>query len=190
MKIETNDGPIKDLADIANIPLIPGPEEVGIPGICESTLDGIGEPEVKVRPSLDVAIENLANLTKHVAPFCGRLRSWDTRLLTGEMEVRFKGAVEDLAASFVRLTDQLTALRSVGFVAKTTPMSRMRSKLQLGSKVRIDSKNLSAGGWETMFTAEQLNSLEVERLTGKHAFLKAGDGTSIGAVKLTCIELA
>ena len=127
MKIQTQDQVISDPSKVAELPLVPAPgeastelpkmsadvAEVGIPGVCESTLDGIGEPAQSGRPSLDVAIENLANLTKHVSPFCGRLRAWDTRDLPSDLSVRFQGSVEDLAAAFVRLGDQLTAMRAV-----------------------------------------------------------------------------
>ena len=188
MKIETPQGPIEDLAAIASMPLIPGPEEVGIPGICEPTLDGVGEPEAKGRPSLEVAIENLANLTKHVAPFCGRLRAWDLRELPGDIAIRFQGSVEDLASAFVRLTDQLTSLKAMGFVAKSTPISRLRAKLQVGGRVKLTEK--ARPEFEQLFTPEQLDSLEVAQLRAQHAFLVCRDGTSLGAVKLSCIEPA
>lgn len=161
--------------------------EAGIPGVCEPTLNGIGEPAQSTRPSLDVAIENLANLTKHVEPFVGRLRAWDTSKLTSEVALKFTGSVEDLAAAFVRLNDQLTALKAMGYVAKTTPISRLRAKLQVGSKVKLTTK--AHEEFSQLFDDTVLGILEVAQLRGQHAFLKSSDGTALGAVKLSCIEL-
>jgi len=202
MKIQTQDQVISDPSKVAELPLVPAPgeastelpkmsadvAEVGIPGVCESTLDGIGEPAQSGRPSLDVAIENLANLTKHVSPFCGRLRAWDTRDLPSDLSVRFQGSVEDLAAAFVRLGDQLTAMRAMGFVAKTTPISRLRAKLQVGQQVNLTGKAFE--DFSQAYSSDQLSSLHITKLLREHAVLATKDDLPLGLVKLSCIELA
>lgn len=197
MKIQTETELTSDIAKVAQLPLVPAPGEASteLPvmtdeRIAEAIADAnevVQVSDVPTRPSLDVAIENLANLTKHVEPFVGRLRAWDTSKLTPEVALKFTGSVEDLAAAFVRLNDQLTALRAMGYVAKTTPISRLRAKLQVGSKVTLTTKAYEE--FSQLFDDTVLGSLEVAQLRGQHAFLKAGDGTALGAVKLSCIEL-
>ena len=190
MEIETPEGIVTKSSDIPDLPIIPPPQapaEVGIPGVCEPTLDGVGEPDKDTRPSLDVALENLAHLAARVAPLCGRLRSWDIRALDAGIATRFQGSVADLEDAFVRMSDQLVAMRAMGYVAKTTPITRLRAKLSPGVPVRLTSKALVE--FAGAFGQEQLDSITVARTTATHALLSCSDGTNLGLVKLSCIEL-
>jgi hypothetical protein len=161
--------------------------EHGIPGVCEPTLDGIGETAKDGRPSLEVALENLTHIIERVNPFVGRLRAWDLRGLDSELSIRFQGSVEDLAASCARLNDQLVIMNAMGFVAKTTPATRLRAKLAPGCPVRLTGKALTE--FSELFTPDQLASIHCLRTTPTSAFLATKDGTQLGLVKLSCIEV-
>lgn len=140
------------------------------------------------RPSVDVAIDSHTNLgMTRLTPFIVRLRTWDLRKLDAEKRIQFTGAVADLEAAFERLGRELSRLQASGFVAKTTQATRIAARLEPGARVHLrDDKRLE---FAALYSKEQLDSLEVSKVVGAHAFVVAGDGTSLGAVKIIHLEL-
>ena len=179
MRIETPAGPTTDLSTIASLPDVPAPGE-------STETPSAPSVDVPARPSLDVALENLAHIADRVIPFAGRMRAWDLRALPGEMAIAFQGATDDLVNACARMNDQLMLMRAYGFVAKTTPITRLRAKLQVGQNVKLTEK--ARAEFAQVFSEEQLDALHVVTLRPQHAFLAAKDGTSLGLVKLSCIE--
>jgi hypothetical protein len=172
MKIETPAGKDQDLSKVADLPDVPGPDTAG------------KAPDQ--RPSVDVAIEVLGHLAERAEPLLGRLRSWDLRGLDSKMSVAFQGSVDDVQNAFRRLSDQLLALQAIGFVAKTTPTTRLRASLHVGKQVKLTTNARSE--LSQVYTTEQLDSLRIDKILPKHVVLSASDGTSIGMVKLAFID--
>jgi ethanolamine utilization microcompartment shell protein EutS len=80
----------------------------------------------------------------------------------------------------------LSLLLAQGFVAKTTPTTRLASKLVPGARVRL--VEAKAREYAQLFSKEQLDALEVapgaKSVTATHAKVIAGDGETVGCFKL------
>ena len=134
------------------------------------------------RPSLEVETDVHHNLLPRIEAHLGRMRAWDLRKLTTEQRAAFTGAMDDLEADWMALTAALALLCEAGFVAKTTPVTRLASKLTHGSRVslRDDQRAIFA----QLYSAEQLDSLSVVKVTDTHVQLMADDGSNVGLVKI------
>jgi len=134
------------------------------------------------RPSLEVETEVHANLKPRVLAHVSRMKAWDLRKLGLVMVTSFSGAIEDLRCAVERVELELVKLALDGFVAKTTPVTRIAAKLQRGAKVtlREDQRAIFA----KVYSDEQLDSLSVVRVTDTHVQLMAEDGSNLGLVKL------
>jgi hypothetical protein len=134
------------------------------------------------RPSLAVETDVNRNLRPRLMAHIGRMRAWDLRELPVDDAQEFTGALSTLASTFTLLERCLDKLALRGFVAKTTPVTRIAAKLYQGSRVSLREDKLAE--FSTVYTQEQLEGLTVGRLTPTHAQLLTSDGESIGLVKL------
>lgn len=142
--------------------------------------------DVPSRPSVEVAIDTLSHLSDRIGALLGRIKAWDLRALPDEIALRFSGAVSDVDIDVQRLGAQLVALQAMGFEAKTTPTTRLLAKLCVNSKVKLTEK--AHKEFLTAFKPEQLEDLQVTHIGARHVFITSGTGTSLGLVKLSCIE--
>ena len=141
--------------------------------------------------TLDHRIEVHNNLRPRIQQHVDTMGTWDTRKLPSAQRVQVSGALADLVAAYDRVGFILSVLREGRFVAKTTKVTRMASKLVPGARVKlVDTKRQE---YTQLFTREQLDSLEVahgqKSVTATHAKVVAGDGETVGVFKLTQLEL-
>lgn len=161
----------------------------GFCNVCQPPLPRVTENSAPmvVRPSLNVETEVNRNLRPRLVAHLGRMRAWDLRSLPVEDQGSFSGALLNLDVSFAQVERWLDKLASSGFVAKTTPVTRIASKLDRGTPVSLRDDKLAE--FASVYTAEQLGSLSVGRITPTHVQLFTGDGESIGLVKIIHVEL-
>ena len=134
------------------------------------------------RPSLEVETEVHDNLRPRIEAHLTRMRAWDMRKLAPAIEQQFRAALVGVDLAWVNLADALNALHGAGFVAKTTPVTRIASKLAIGTRVSMrEDKRVE---FLSLYSEEQLAYLEVQKVGPQHAVVIAGDGTSLGPVKL------
>ena len=74
------------------------------------------------------------------------------------------------------------SMRVSNFIAKTTPVTRLASKLSHGSKVSLRDDQRAV--YAKLYSAEQLDSLSVVKVTDTHVQLMADDGSNVGLVKI------
>jgi hypothetical protein len=150
-------------------------------------IKAMGTVSTPPRPSLDCEMEVHDNLSQRIHAHVNRMLAWDTRKLDIERRVSFVGAASDLKAACTRVARELLALKSAGFIAKTTPATRILSKLEVGARVLL--KPAQCDVFAEAYSREQLSSLRVVRVAGNHVQLEASDGTGLGLVKLCHIAL-
>jgi hypothetical protein len=146
-------------------------------------------PSVSVppRPSLEVETEVNRRLKPRILAHVARMKAWDLRKLSIEDRATVSCSLDALASCFARVEDALAMLAKAGFVAKTTPVTRIAAKLEFRTKVtlRADQRETFA----QIYTDEQLDSLSVTKTTDTHVQLMAADGSNIGLVKLIHVEI-
>jgi hypothetical protein len=137
---------------------------------------------VPPRPSLEVETEVHDNLRPRIEAHLGRMRAWDLRKIRREQEQQVRAAIVGVDLAWTNLADALNMLHGEGFVAKTTPVTRMASKLTHGAKVsmRDDQRAIFA----KVYTKEQLDTLFVAKVYDTHVQLMADDGSNLGLVKI------
>ena len=139
-------------------------------------------PKAEQRPSLEVETEVHDNLRPRIEAHLGRMRAWDLRSLPIGDRGEFILRMGQLETSFTALGEWLETLRVSNFVAKTTPTTRIASKLTHGTKVSLrDDKRAE---FAQVYSAEQLDSLSVVKTTDTHVQLMAEDGSNIGLVRI------
>ena len=97
-------------------------------------------PAQEGRPSLEVAIETHRNLQKRVEALCLRLAGWSVPgggLLIQGFEGAFHREVMEARLAMRKLGQWLDGLQTAGFVAKSTPKSRMEARLSMGAPIRL-----------------------------------------------------
>jgi hypothetical protein len=187
MKIQNSQGKSMSLEEVANLPV---PKAEGDGDTAEEML--VIEPSatsvaVPARPSLLVEMDVNSNLKPRILAHVGRMRAWDLRKLDIEMRARFSASLDVLAESFGALEDCLMALAQLGFEAKTTPATRIASKLAVGTPVTLRADIRAT--FAPIYTDEQLDSLTVVRTTDTHVQLMAGDSSNIGLVRIIHVDL-
>ena len=140
----------------------------------------VGKPDS--RPSLEVETEVHDNLRPRIEAHLGRMRAWDMRKLDIGVRGYFLLCMGQLETSFAAVGNWLETMRVSNFVAKTTPVTRLASKLSIGAKVslRDDQRAIFA----QLYSAEQLDSLSVAKATDTHVQLMVEDGSNIGLVRI------
>ena len=132
--------------------------------------------------TLDHRIEVHNNLRPRIQQHVDTMGTWDTRKLPNAQRIQVSGALADLVAAYDRVGFVLSLLRVGRFVAKTTPTTRIASKLTHGTKVTLrDDKRAE---FAQVYSDEQLNSLAVVKTTDTHVQLMAEDGSNIGLVRI------
>jgi hypothetical protein len=141
------------------------------------------EPEKPdARPSLEVAIGSHASITTgRLAPYITRLRSWNLRKLSPERRKRFRSIVTELELAWDNLRQELQTLAAEGFVAKTSPSTRLAATLRVGDAVELDESQLAL--FSEVYSPEELADLKVDAITDTHAVV-SGPLRSLGPVKL------
>jgi hypothetical protein len=144
-------------------------------------------PKPEHRPSLEVETEVHDNLAPRIEAHLARMRAWDMRKLEPVLEQQFRSAMVGVGVAWASLGTALGELMVAGFVAKTTPVTRLASKLSIGAKVslRDDQREIFA----KVYSDEQLGSLSVVKVTDTHVQLMAEDGSNLGLVKIIYITL-
>jgi hypothetical protein len=134
------------------------------------------------RPSLEVETEVHVNLLPRIEAHLARMRAWDLRKLSQETRQKLIAAMDTLANSTSEISTLLDYMRTTGFVAKTTPVTRLASKLFVGARVslRDDQREIFA----KVYSEEQLDSLSVVKVTDTHVQLMAEDGSNLGLVRI------
>jgi hypothetical protein len=142
---------------------------------------------VPPRPSLEVETDVYYNLNPRIDAHLARMRAWDYRKLSDDDRIRHVTAMYDMILAWKRIGESLIHLRASGFVAKTTPFTRIAAKLQHGAKVslREDQRAIFA----KVYSDEQLDSLSVVKVTDTHVQLMAEDGSNLGLVKLIHVSV-
>lgn len=160
--------------------------------VCQPPLPLVIEPSapsvyVPPRPSLEVETEVNRHLKPRILAHVARMKAWDLRKLSVEDRATVSCSLDALAGCFVRVEDALAMLAKAGFVAKTTPVTRIAAKLEFGTKVtlRADQRETFA----QIYTDEQIDSLSVVKTTDTHVQLMASDGSNVGLVKLIHVEI-
>ena len=138
-------------------------------------------PKVEQRPSLEVETEVHSNLIPRIEAHLARMRAWDLRKAASS-GCPLRDAIASVEHSWSELSNELALLRADGFVAKTTPVTRIAARLQRGAKVslREDQRAIFA----KVYSDEQLDSLSVVKVTDTHVQLMAEDGSNLGLVRL------
>jgi hypothetical protein len=185
MKIQNSRGETMTMDELANMPV---PEADGPPVTPaeDEAMETLATAPMVARPSLEVETEVNENLMPRVLSHVGRMRAWDLRSLTPDMRLSFTGAVEDLAAAFARLQDELGKLAAFGFVAKTTPVTRLRAVLTAGTKVNLRADKRAE--FSEVYPAEVLDNLTVGAVGATHALVVSGE-RELGPVKLIHLEV-
>jgi hypothetical protein len=140
------------------------------------------------RPSLDVAIETLGHLRPRIEKLCERIAGWDRRNMDGaELRAAFGATVAKWEAATEELTVALELLNNRGFVAKTTAKSRKLAQLRKpGTKVVLDAP--MAHAFSMLYSAEEIEGLEVVKLVGPLVLLKTG-AREVGLVDVIKVEV-
>jgi predicted amidophosphoribosyltransferase len=155
--------------------------------IAEKARAEVAATKAEARPSLEVETEVHQNLKPRMHAHVGRMRAWDLRKLPLEARNEFACALDAFALGQSRLETALSKLFAEGFVAKTTPATRLASKLEPGAHVAM--RDDVRATFATVYTDEQLDSLTVVRTTDTHVLLQAGDSSNIGLVKIIHVEV-
>jgi hypothetical protein len=142
---------------------------------------------VPPRPSLEVEMEVHQNMKPRIHAHVGRMRAWDLRKLPLEVRNEFTCALDAFGAGQERLEIAMAKLFTDGFVAKTTPATRIAAKLEPGARVTLRADQRAT--FAAIYTDEQLDSLSVVRTTDTHVLLQADDSSSIGLVKIIHVEI-
>ncbi|HEY5955774.1 MAG TPA: hypothetical protein VIV60_04440 [Polyangiaceae bacterium] len=159
----------------------------GFCNICQPPLPKVlEEPKPEPRPSLEVETEVNCNLKPRIMAHVGRMRAWDLRKLEAPAQASFRAAIDELSTAADKVEFELVKLKLAGFVAKTTPVTRIAAKLARGTQV--DLREDQRATFSMVYTEEQLNSLSVVQATDSHVLLAAADGTNIGLVKIIHVE--
>ena len=134
------------------------------------------------RQSLEVAISSHASITTgRLGPYIIRLRSWNLRKLSPERRKRFRGVVTDVELAWDNLRQELQALAAEGFVAKTSPSTRLAATLRPGDAVSLGDSQKAM--FAEVYSQEELDNLKVDAVTDTHAVV-SGPLRSLGPVKL------
>lgn len=112
-----------------------------------------GSPQA--RPTLDVAIETHRNLRKRVEALCGRLMAWDTKGLAADLH----GCAEVMVDNCRAMGYMLAEAQRTGFVAKTTPKSRIEARLASHQPVKLREDVRAI--WKAYYSEEELDQVEV-----------------------------
>jgi hypothetical protein len=184
MKIQNSQGKSMSLEEVANLPVPKAKKDVTSPMVMEPSAPSVAVP---ARPSLEVEIEVHQNLKPRIFAHVGRMRAWDLRKLDPSMAGRFSAALAGLGDASFQLEDMLRQLVQLGFEAKTTPATRIASKLAVGTPVTLRADIRAT--FAPIYTDEQLDSLTVVRTTDTHVQLMAGDSSNIGLVRIIHVDL-
>jgi hypothetical protein len=134
------------------------------------------------RPSLEVAIGSHSSITTgRLAPYITRLRSWNLRKLSPERRKQFRNVVTELELAWDNLRQELQTLAAEGFVAKTSPSTRLAATLRPGDSVALDDSQMAL--FAEVYSPEELDNLKVDAITDTHAVV-SGPLRSLGPVKL------
>ena len=134
MKIQNSHGKTISKEEVASLP---------VEGDGDSADENLAKAEAELpekpgqRPSLEVESEVHANLWKRILAHLGRMRAWDLRKAGDMYAGEFRDAIQSLEEEWKRVTNCLDALSLIGFVAKTTPVTRIASKLTFGALVDL-----------------------------------------------------
>jgi hypothetical protein len=139
------------------------------------------------RPSLEVETEVHDNLRPRIDAHLGRMRAWDLRKLDIGYQSRFRDAIDRSEAAFKDIGSTLAMLSREGFVAKTTPVTRLASKLTQGARVSLRDDQLAI--FAKVYTEEQLDTLFVAKVSDTHVQLMADDGSNLGLVRIIHVVL-
>jgi len=179
MRILGPDNTHLTLDEVAKLPEVPAPREPG-----EQASQRTGEelqPDVLVRPSLDVAIDSHKSISQRIHPFLLRLRSWSLKKLSPQERLRFVGVVEDMEAAWSAVLCELDTLKKAGFVAKTTQNTRLAASLRPGDPISL-SPELHVD-FRQLYNEDELANLKVVRVTSTHAIV-TGQARELGPIKL------
>ena len=179
MKVQTSQGEIP-IAEVANLP-VPEAAQEALDKMEASRMGyDVGKPDS--RPSLEVETEVHDNLRPRIEAHLGRMRAWDLRKLPVEQRGEFLICMGQLETAFSAVGNWLETMRVSNFIAKTTPVTRLASKLSHGSKVSLRDDQRAV--YAKLYSAEQLDSLSVVKVTDTHVQLMADDGSNVGLVKI------
>ena len=139
------------------------------------------------RPSLDVAIETLGHLYPRIEKLCERMWAWDKRELGAELRAALEGVIAKWETATDVLMAGLLTVNAKGYVAKTTDKTRKLATMRKpGTKVKLDPALVM--DYAEMYSAEELDSLEVVRTVGSKVFLKTG-AREVGLVDVGKVEV-
>jgi len=174
MKVMTASQGEIPIAEVANLPV---PEAAS-----DHDEFATSNKDTTSRPSLEVETEVHNNLRPRIEAHLGRMRAWDLRKLPVEQRGEFLICMGQLETAFSAVGNWLETMRVSNFIAKTTPVTRLASKLSHGSKVSLRDDQRAV--YAKLYSAEQLDSLSVVKVTDTHVQLMADDGSNVGLVKI------
>lgn len=131
----------------------------------------VSTSSVPPRPSLDVAIETHGNLVPRIEALCSRLLAWDVSKL-GEIGQAFGATVREVAQRFRDIGSQLSLLRGMGFVAKTSAKSRRDQAIAAGTVALSDA---TKEAWSQHYTAEELARVSIVAIDGEIVWVSLGN---------------
>ena len=198
MKIKTQRGDNLSIEDVAKLPRIEadgGLNEdameilkfISVPATNENLAKAEATLPKEQRPSLEVETEVHDNLRPRIEAHLARMRAWDLRSLDPESIHAFRFILDHIQQGVEALTKRLKHLSATGFVAKTTPVTRIAAKLTRGA--RVDLRADKRAEYAQVYSDEQLNSLSVVKVTDTHVQLMADDGSNVGLVKVCHVRL-
>jgi len=142
------------------------------------------------RPSLEVETEVHAHLAPRLEAHLRRIESWDMRALPPD------GTLVDVAATVGRIRSEfellggaLKELAEVGFVAKSTALTRKRAALRPGVAVKL-REDIHAKTVDLFVGSPELDTLTVAAVGESSVLLKTESGRELGPFPIAHVVLA
>ena len=180
MQVDKDDNLVADLGPPVpeDPPAAPAPESASTP-----------PARTPPRPSLEVETEVHAHLAPRLEAHLRRIESWDMRALPEDMRLRLSATISAIRLGEFELASCLRAMADVGFVAKTTALTRKRAALRPGVAVKL-RPDIHAKSVDLFHTAEELATLTVAKVGESSVMLITKEGREVGPLPLAHVVVA
>jgi len=140
------------------------------------------------RPSLEVETEVHAHLAPRLEAHLRRIESWDMRALPEDMRLRLSATISAIRLGEFELASCLRAMADVGFVAKTTALTRKRAALRPGVAVKL-REDIHAKTVDLFVGSPELDTLTVAAVGESSVLLKTESGRELGPFPIAHVVL-
>jgi len=141
------------------------------------------------RPSLEVETKVHTHLAPRIEAHLRRIEGWDMRAAPEDLRLRLVSTLSTMRLGVFELGSCLRALADVGFVAKSTAVTRKRAALRPGTAVKL-RPDIHADTVGLFYAEDELASLTVAKVGESSVLLVTAGGREIGPLPFAHVELA